>query len=203
MTNFNHFQQFQVAFSRTSTNRRNVNSVVALLGLFFEITMKCQSWPYESSQYTEYKSSRSPKNRDNIATWSISDYVYVCPFLLQGRIHSEDGGYQEDNSIPYHGGQRQAAEGPTLFDTWNAKLVQAGIPRWIVGSVTVEPLMTIIFLVIMLFFGLPGLMFLMLLYAVIYFSNNFTGTRRTVRGAGNRPASGSQRSAPSGRRLGD
>lgn len=98
-----------------------------------------------------------------------------------GTIHSQDSGYGGSSgsgyqagggdAIPYHGGQQHYAEGPTLFDTWNQKLVQIGIPRWNIGSHTVEPLMTVMFLGVLLIFGLPGLMFLGLLYVVITVSN--------------------------------
>nr|CAB3244469.1 uncharacterized protein C10orf35 homolog [Phallusia mammillata] len=84
-----------------------------------------------------------------------------------------------------------------MFDTWNQKLLELGIPRWNVGTHVVEPLMTVMFLVVLLFFGLQGLLLLGFLYFVVKMSqrNTNTGPRRP-RGPA-RPVG-----AGSGRRLG-
>ncbi|XP_039273263.2 protein FAM241B-like [Styela clava] len=124
-----------------------------------------------------------------------------------GTINSQDSGYDEQQSaggagdaMPYHGGQAHYQEGPTLFDTWNQKLIDIGIPRWNIGNNTIEPLMTVMFLLVMLIFGLPGLMFLGLLYLIIRISNR-NNTMPNNRGDG-RPAFRRPNPGVSGRRLG-
>ena len=54
----------------------------------------------------------------------------------------------------------------SVFDTLNQKLLDAGIPRWNLGSYVIEPIVTIGFLLALLIFGLPGIIFGGLLFAV-------------------------------------
>ena len=70
--------------------------------------------------------------------------------------------------------QYMEQQGPTIFDTWNQKLLQLGIPRWNVGSHVVEPLMTVMMLLVLLFFGIQGVLFLGLLYFVVKMSQRST-----------------------------
>nr|CAB3244478.1 uncharacterized protein C10orf35 homolog [Phallusia mammillata] len=49
----------------------------------------------------------------------------------------------ENDDPQYHaqsGIFNNGENGPTMFDTWNQKLLELGIPRWNVGTHVVEPL---------------------------------------------------------------
>ncbi|CAK8671219.1 unnamed protein product [Clavelina lepadiformis] len=81
------------------------------------------------------------------------------------RDEQQEGNYRQNDA--YQGG-------PTIFDTWNQKLLQVGIPRWNIGSHTVEPIMTVAALLVLIFVGLPGLLFLGLLYFVVKSSQQRT-----------------------------
>ena len=65
-------------------------------------------------------------------------------------------------------------QAPTLFEVWNQKLLQLGIPQWNIGNHVVEPLMSVMMLVVLLFFGIQGLLFLGLLYFVVKMSQRST-----------------------------
>nr|XP_002129267.1 uncharacterized protein FAM241B-like [Ciona intestinalis] len=91
-----------------------------------------------------------------------------------GRINSPQDGGGEHGNQPQGGGMggafAEGGQGRTVFDTWNEKLLQLGIPRWNIGSHVVEPIMTTAMVVVLLMFGLPGVLFLGLLYFVVTIS---------------------------------
>ena len=61
-------------------------------------------------------------------------------------------------------------ERPTIFQTWNQKLLELGIPRWSIGNHVVEPLVTVMALFVLLLAGFQGLLFLGILYFVVQMS---------------------------------
>lgn len=67
--------------------------------------------------------------------------------------------------VPEDGQVRQVS----IFEIINQKLLDLGIPRWNFGE-HVEPIVILGFLIAMLFFGLRGLLFGGLLYAVVKMS---------------------------------
>ena len=85
---------------------------------------------------------------------------------------------------------------PSMFDEWNQKLLQLGIPRWNIGDHVVEPLQTACAVFVLLFFGLQGLLLMGLLYFVVKMSQQTRGRR------GTNPSS-STNSNNSNRRPGD
>lgn len=90
------------------------------------------------------------------------------------------------------------AQGQTVFDTWNQKLLEMGVPRWNIGNHVVEPIMTILALVTLLFMGLQGLLFLGILYFVVKFSQrssqeNSRQGRRSNRNGRSSTSSGGHR----------
>ena len=52
----------------------------------------------------------------------------------------------------------------SIFETLNQRLLGLGIPRFNIGSYNIEPIVTVGFLLAMLLFGLPGLLFAGLLF---------------------------------------
>lgn len=68
--------------------------------------------------------------------------------------------------VPEDGQVRQVS----IFEIINQKLLDLGIPRWNFGEHVVEPIVIVGFLIAMLFFGLRGLLFGGLLYAVVKMS---------------------------------
>lgn len=62
-------------------------------------------------------------------------------------------------------GQGGGQQGPSVFDGLNQRLIGYGIPRFNIGSHTIEPIVLVGFILAGLFLGLPGL----LLGAVLFF----------------------------------
>ncbi|XP_071808589.1 protein FAM241B-like [Asterias amurensis] len=85
-------------------------------------------------------------------------------------------GYVHDNSEPHqYGHQGQGAgvhqgQQVSVFQSLNQRLIGLGIPSFNIGTYRIEPLVTVGFLLAMLFFGLPGLLFAGLLFGVVIMS---------------------------------
>ena len=104
-------------------------------------------------------------------------------------------GYFDQQQHQQQGG---VVQGPTVFDTWNQKLLELGIPRWNIGNHVVEPIMTVLVLLTLVFLGFQGLIFLGILYFVVKLSQR-SATQPSNRSAGhNRPPSNTM----GGHRLG-
>ncbi|XP_075072802.1 protein FAM241B [Mixophyes fleayi] len=65
-------------------------------------------------------------------------------------------------------GRRQ--EGRSPFTDINQQLVNMGFPRWNLGSQVVEPVMSILFLFLILMMGVRGLLLVGLIYIVSHLS---------------------------------
>jgi len=106
-------------------------------------------------------------------------------------------GYNE-NAQGQPGGQQVS-----LFQVLNQRLISMGFPRFTLSGITVEPIISVALLLSLLLFGLPGLLLVGVLFAVMQLSQhgslqavwqNFTGG-----GAGNNtnaPPSGQPRGPP-------
>jgi hypothetical protein len=85
----------------------------------------------------------------------------------------------------YMGGQQVS-----IFDSLNQRLLNMGLPRFTVGPWTIEPIVTVGFLLAAIFFGLPGIIFAGVLFVVSKISqpggNPFTD-RGQQAGGGNTP----------------
>ncbi|KAI8742019.1 protein FAM241B-like [Biomphalaria glabrata] len=79
----------------------------------------------------------------------------------QGGFHS--AGVNQDNHIPQQ---------VSLFQILNQRLLGFGIPRWNMGNIVIEPIVLVGFLIALLLFGFPGLIFGALLFAVCSWSQN-------------------------------
>ncbi|CAH1794592.1 unnamed protein product [Owenia fusiformis] len=75
------------------------------------------------------------------------------------------------------GGQRGMgyAQGPSMFDTLNQKLLNAGFPRWNAGPYVVEPLVSVGLLVLFMMAGFRGLLFGAVLFMVCKWSTSGGG----------------------------
>ncbi|KAM4636224.1 protein FAM241B [Discoglossus pictus] len=68
---------------------------------------------------------------------------------------------------PQAGGRQ---EGRSPFSDINQQLVNMGFPRWNLGNQVVEPVMSILFLFLILMLGVRGLLLVGLIYIVSHFS---------------------------------
>ncbi|XP_072038485.1 protein FAM241B-like [Amphiura filiformis] len=78
--------------------------------------------------------------------------------------HDNDAGHQGQ----YGQQQQQGMMGQqvSIFTVFNQKLIDAGFPRWNLGSTVIEPIVSVGFLLAFLVFGLPGILFGALLFVV-------------------------------------
>ena len=87
-------------------------------------------------------------------------------YSSQGYVRHDQGGGGQHGQY----GQQQGMMGQqvSIFTVFNQKLLDAGIPRFNLGSTIgdIEPIVTVGFLLAMLLFGLPGLLFGAILFAV-------------------------------------
>ena len=66
----------------------------------------------------------------------------------------------------------------SFFTNLNQRLLDAGLPRWNLGSYPVEPIMTVGTLLAVMFFGLAGL----LMAAFLFFVTNMGGATGSATG---------------------
>ena len=127
--------------------------------------------------------------------------LFLCLFVL--------GVFQlnRDPQQPGHGGQgaggqgsggqgagSQATHNVSIFQTLNQRLIDLGIPHFDVGVYRLEPIVIVAFLLAMLLFGLPGLLFAGILFGVVMLSGGVGGgdggdsggSRRGSMGGGDR-----------------
>ncbi|XP_041485852.1 protein FAM241B-like [Lytechinus variegatus] len=102
-----------------------------------------------------------------------------------GRIrHDNDMGNQGGYGGGAYGGgggaQGGGAGGVSIFQVLNQKLLDAGIPRWTLGTTVVEPIVTVGFILAMLLLGVKGLFLGAILFAAVKFSGGMDES-----GAGN------------------
>ncbi len=71
----------------------------------------------------------------------------------------------------------------SVFQSLNQRLIGLGIPSFNIASYRIEPIVTVGFLLTMLFFGLPGLVFAALLFGVVMMSGG--GDNNGDSGSGN------------------
>lgn len=62
------------------------------------------------------------------------------------------------------------AEGRSPFTDMNQQLVNMGFPRWNLGNQVIEPIMSILFLFLILMMGVRGLLLVGLIYVVSHLS---------------------------------
>ncbi|KAH9488366.1 hypothetical protein Btru_063334 [Bulinus truncatus] len=107
----------------------------------------------------------------------------MVKILANGDIVSDDDPrvkHRKPPERPQHGfhsagndqdNQRQVQQ-VSIFQTLNQRLLSYGIPRWSMGNIVIEPLVLIGLIISLLIFGLPGLLFGLLLFAVCSWSQN-------------------------------
>ncbi|XP_038061234.1 protein FAM241B-like [Patiria miniata] len=90
-------------------------------------------------------------------------------------------GYIQQNTEPHqYGHDGQGAGGHevqnvSIFQTLNQRLLDLGIPCFNIGPYTIQPIVTVAFILAMLIFGLPGLLFAGLLFGVVMLSGGGGG----------------------------
>ena len=74
----------------------------------------------------------------------------------------------------HHAPANEAQEGQqvNIFQTLNQKLRTMGIPPWNLGDIVIEPIVTVGFLIALLMFGVHGLIFGVVLFAVSRWSQH-------------------------------
>lgn len=60
--------------------------------------------------------------------------------------------------------------GPSVFDSLNQRLLAAGLPSWNAGPYVVEPIVSVGFLLALLFMGIQGFIFAVILFFVVKYS---------------------------------
>lgn len=68
------------------------------------------------------------------------------------------------NAAPHNDGTHHGGPGVSPFDTINEHLLAAGFPRWQVAGSTVEPIVTVAFLLAFVMLGVKGLLLGALLF---------------------------------------
>lgn len=81
-------------------------------------------------------------------------------------VPAGSGGYNE-NAHGQPGGQQVS-----LFQMLNQRLISMGFPRFTISGITFEPIITTALLLSVLFFGLPGLLLVGILFVVIQLSQH-------------------------------
>lgn len=74
----------------------------------------------------------------------------------------------------------------SIFSVLNQRLLEMGLPRWHLGGTVVEPIMSVGLVIILLLFGLPGVLFLGLLFIVSKLSQgqSLNGLWQNITGRG-------------------
>ncbi|XP_078387029.1 uncharacterized protein FAM241A [Cetorhinus maximus] len=80
----------------------------------------------------------------------------------QGFIHNS-----ENTNQLYQG---QANQGHSLFTDMNQRLINMGFPRWNLGNQVIEPIMSVFLILLLMMFGMRGL----LLIGGLYLFSRFT-----------------------------
>ncbi|XP_078055464.1 protein FAM241B-like [Mustelus asterias] len=80
----------------------------------------------------------------------------------QGFIHNSE------NTNPLY--QGQGNQGRSLFADLNQRLISMGFPRWNLGNQVIEPIMSVILILLLMMFGMRGL----LLIGGLYLFSRFT-----------------------------
>ena len=111
--------------------------------------------------------------------------------------HADHGhGHGQGMFMGGGGGGGGGGQPVSVFQMLNQRLLGLGIPRFTVAQYTLEPIVSVGFLLAGVFFGLPGLIFAGLLFVVSVISqpggNPFTGGRQPQQGAagGQQPGGG-------------
>ncbi len=122
----------------------------------------------------------------------------------------------QPNNVNQHA---QHDNSPSFIDSMNRSLINWGVPRPTFNGIIIEPIYSVITLLALLLFGLPGLLVIAFIYAARQFSRpdsaigqmigNFLGLRSnnnapTISANNNSPAGPSRRTfGGAGNRLGD
>lgn len=88
------------------------------------------------------------------------------------KFHFPSQGFVQHNEQPQGMYQGQTV---SIFDSLNQRLLAAGIPRWNVGPYTVEPIVSVGFILAGLLMGIKGLLFAAVLFAVCQWSSQAGG----------------------------
>ncbi|XP_069741705.1 protein FAM241B-like [Narcine bancroftii] len=80
----------------------------------------------------------------------------------QGYIHNTENAYQ-----PH---QRPANQGHSLFSDMNQRLINMGFPRWNLGNQVIEPIMSVLLVLMLVLFGVRGLVLIGGLYLFSQFA---------------------------------
>ncbi|KAG9485195.1 protein FAM241B [Eleutherodactylus coqui] len=85
----------------------------------------------------------------------------------QGFFNTAGNAGPGPHQAPQDGAQQ---EGRSPFTDINQQLVNMGFPRWNLGNQVVEPIMSILFLLLILMMGVRGLLLVGLIYVVSHLS---------------------------------
>lgn len=103
----------------------------------------------------------------------------------------------------YEGGAGYRGQQFSVFDTLNQRLLGYGVPRFNIGSHTIEPIVLVGFILAGLLLGLPGLLLATVLFVVSKMSSSGGGLASFFGGQGQSgTGSSGGSSGGSGHRLG-
>eukprot|EP00062_Callorhinchus_milii_P001561 gi/632937283/ref/XP_007897952.1/ PREDICTED: uncharacterized protein C10orf35 homolog [Callorhinchus milii] len=87
--------------------------------------------------------------------------TFCCP-TFQGFIQ-----HSENTNQPHRG---QVNEGRSLFTDLNQRLINMGFPRWNIGNQVIEPIMSVVLLLMIMLMGMRGILLVGVLYLFSQFS---------------------------------
>lgn len=123
--------------------------------------------------------------------------VHDFEYIVYGIVYFQGFVQHQEYNQQYGGGPQ--AQTVSIFDVANQKLLDAGFPRWNLGSYTVEPIASVGCLLAGFMFGLQGILFAALLFFVVKWSQQGSQQTRGSTGGQYWPGGGG---GPGGHRLG-
>uniref|UniRef100_A0A4W3HCR1 Family with sequence similarity 241 member B n=1 Tax=Callorhinchus milii TaxID=7868 RepID=A0A4W3HCR1_CALMI len=75
--------------------------------------------------------------------------------------------HSENTNQPHRG---QVNEGRSLFTDLNQRLINMGFPRWNIGNQVIEPIMSVVLLLMIMLMGMRGILLVGVLYLFSQFS---------------------------------
>ena len=127
--------------------------------------------------------------------------LHGCITVLQGSIRHDEDDEQENGQ--YQGGGQGGQGGVSIFQVFNQRLQDAGMPSWNAGPYVVQPIVSIGLLLALMLFGFRGLFFGGMLFLVTKWSMAGDGPRNFINniGLGGLFGRGRQRARTGGARL--
>ncbi|GCC33059.1 hypothetical protein chiPu_0011526 [Chiloscyllium punctatum] len=100
----------------------------------------------------------------------LHSYIPVLSVRKNYFITYKSKGFIHNSENANHFYQGQANQGHSLFANLNQRLINMGFPRWNLGNQVIEPLISVLLILLLMMFGMRGL----LLIGGLYLFSRFT-----------------------------